>query len=47
MKQNYKIVKRVRKSGTSLAINIPKEIIEIMNIKEGELIEIEIRKITE
>ena len=45
MIKEYKMIKKVRKNGTSLAINIPKEIIEIMNIKEGEAIEIEIRKI--
>jgi len=38
-------IRKVRKSGSSLAINIPKEIAEIMNIKEGEAIELEIRKI--
>jgi antitoxin component of MazEF toxin-antitoxin module len=41
----YKIIKKVRKNGTSLAINIPSEIIEVMNIKEGEAVEIEIKKI--
>lgn len=46
MKNRYTIIKNVRKSGTSLAINIPKEITEIMKIKEGEMIEIEIRKIS-
>jgi len=45
MIKEYKMIKKVRKNGTSLAINIPKEIIEIMNIEEGEAIEIEIRKI--
>jgi len=45
MKDKYTIIKKVRKSGTSLAINIPQEITEIMKIKEGEMVEIEIRKI--
>ncbi|MBI2628827.1 AbrB/MazE/SpoVT family DNA-binding domain-containing protein [Candidatus Pacearchaeota archaeon] len=45
MKNKYKLIRKIRKNGTSLAINIPKEIVEIMNIKEGELIEIEISKI--
>ena len=43
--KKYKIIRKVRKSGSSLAINIPKEIIEVMRIKEGEIIEIEIKKL--
>ena len=45
MVNRYKMIKKVRKSGTSLAINIPLEIVEFLKLKEGELIEIEIRKI--
>jgi len=45
MKNQYKIVRRIRKNGTSLAINIPKEIIELMKITAGDLMEIEIKKI--
>jgi len=41
------VVRKVRKSGSSLAINIPKEIVEILKIKEGENVEIEIKKIRE
>ena len=47
MRNKYKIIRNVRKSGTSLAINIPKEVAEVMRIKEGEVIEVEIRKIKE
>ncbi len=43
--KKYKVIRKIRRNGTSLAINIPKEIIEIMDIKEGQLIEIEINKI--
>jgi antitoxin component of MazEF toxin-antitoxin module len=43
--KRYKVIRKIRRSGTSLAINIPKEITEIMNIKERETVEIEIRKI--
>jgi len=43
--KKYRIIKKVRKNGTSLAINIPKEVIEILRIKVGEAIEIELRKI--
>jgi len=45
MKDKYTIIRKIRKSGTSLAINIPKEVVEIMKIKEGEMIEVEVRKI--
>ncbi|MBI2629639.1 AbrB/MazE/SpoVT family DNA-binding domain-containing protein [Candidatus Pacearchaeota archaeon] len=41
----YKILRKIRKNGTSLAINIPQEVIELLEIKEGELVEVEIRKI--
>ena len=46
MIKKYKIIRKIRKHGTSLAINIPKEIIELMKIKEGEMIEVEINKIS-
>lgn len=45
MINKYKIVKKVRKNGNSLAINIPQEITELLKIKEGELLEIEISKL--
>jgi antitoxin component of MazEF toxin-antitoxin module len=45
MIRKYKIVKKVRKNGSSLAINIPKEIVELLGVKEGELLEIEINKL--
>jgi len=41
----YKIIKKIRRSGTSLAINIPIEVIELLKIKENDLVEIEIKKI--
>lgn len=43
----YKVIRKVRKSGSSLAVNIPKEIVEILKIKEGENVEIEIKKLKE
>lgn len=43
--EKYKVIRKVRKSGSSLAINIPKEIVEILKIKEGENVEVEIKKI--
>lgn len=41
----YKIVKKIRRSGTSLAINIPVEVIELLKLKESDLVEIEIKRI--
>lgn len=46
MVKKYKIIRKIRKHGTSLAINIPKEITELMKIKEGEIVEVEINKIS-
>ena len=43
----YKVIRKVRKNGSSLAINIPKEIVEILKIKEGESVEVEIKKLQE
>lgn len=45
--EKYKVIRKVRKSGSSLAVNIPKEIVEILKIKEGENVEVEIKKIRE
>jgi antitoxin component of MazEF toxin-antitoxin module len=45
MIKKYKIVKKVRKNGSSLAINLPQEIVELLEVKEGELLEIEIKKL--
>jgi len=39
-----KFIRTIRKSGTSFAINIPPEIIKILNLKEGDIIEVEIKK---
>ncbi len=40
-----KFVKSVKKSGTSLAINIPSEIVKLIKIKEGDFLRVEIEKI--
>jgi len=40
-----KFVKSVKKSGTSLAINIPSEIVKLLKIREGDFLRIEIEKI--
>ena len=43
MKESF--VKSIKKSGTSLAINIPSEIIKLLKIKEGDFLRVEIEKI--
>jgi len=40
-----KFVKIIRKSGTSLAINIPTEIVDLLALKEGTVVRVEIEKI--
>lgn len=40
-----KFIRAVRKSGTSLSINLPTEVIRILKIKKGDLLRIEIEKI--
>lgn len=43
MKESF--VKSVKKSGTSLAINIPAEIVRLLKIKQGDFLRVEIEKI--
>jgi antitoxin component of MazEF toxin-antitoxin module len=38
-------IRAVRKSGTSLTISIPPEIIEILDLKEGIFLKVEIEKV--
>jgi antitoxin component of MazEF toxin-antitoxin module len=45
MKKAYKFIRTVRKSGTSFAINVPSEIIVLMKLKEGAIVEVEIKRI--
>jgi len=45
MLTKYKVIKKVRKSGTSLAINIPAEVVEAMGLKKEDLVEAEIKKL--
>lgn len=40
-----KFVRTIRKSGTSFAINIPPEIIQLLKLKEGDIVEVEIKKL--
>lgn len=43
MKERF--VKIIRKNGDSLAINIPLEVVSLLNIKEGDMLRIEIEKV--
>lgn len=40
-----KFVKSVKKNGSSLAINLPSEIVKLLKIKEGDFLRIEIEKL--
>ncbi len=40
-----KFVKSIKKNGTSLAINIPAEIVKLLNLKEGDFLRVNIEKI--
>lgn len=45
MVTKQKFIRTIRKNGSSLAINIPKEILNLLKLKEGDIIEIEVKKI--
>lgn len=38
-------IRTIRKTGTSLGINIPKEIINLMELKNGDMVKVNIKKI--
>jgi len=40
-----KFVKSIKKSGSSLAINLPSEIVKLLKVKEGDFLRVEIEKI--
>ena len=40
-----KFIRTIRKSGTSFAVNIPSEILELLNLKEGDIVEVEIKRL--
>jgi len=40
-----KFVKVLRKNGSSLAINIPSEIVDLLSLKEGNVVRVEVDKI--
>ncbi len=42
--KSERFVRTLRKSGTSLAVNIPPEIIKLLKLKEGDIMQVAIRK---
>ena len=45
MTQKEEFVRYIRKTGTSLGISIPLEVIKVLDIKENEIVRIAIEKI--
>ncbi|MDP6600551.1 MAG: hypothetical protein QF798_03895 [Candidatus Woesearchaeota archaeon] len=45
MKGKEEFIRYIRKTGTSLGVNIPLEIIKILNLKENEIVRVTIEKI--
>ena len=43
MRQTF--VRKLRKSGTSLSINIPPEVIELLGVREGDIVQIDIENV--
>ena len=45
MKGKEEFVRYIRKTGTSLGVNIPLEVIRVLNLKENEIVRITIEKV--
>lgn len=45
MSKKEEFVRYIRKTGTSLGVNIPLEVIKILNLKENEIVRVTIEKI--
>ena len=45
MNRKEEFVRYIRKTGTSLGINIPLEVIKILKLKENEIVRITVEKI--
>ena len=45
MSKKEEFVKYIRKTGTSLGVNIPLEVIKILNLKENEIVRVTIERI--
>ena len=42
MKEQF--IRVVRKSGGSLSINIPKEVVKLLKLKDGDIVRVEVEK---
>jgi len=42
MKEQF--IRIIRQSGGSLSINIPKEIVKLLNLKDGDIVKVELEK---
>lgn len=40
-----KFVKSIRRSGTSLSVHIPAEVVKLLKLKEGDVLRVEIEKV--
>ena len=47
MAKKEEFLRTVRKSGTSLSVNIPPEIIKLLKVKEGHIVRISLEKVKE
>lgn len=45
MKQKEEFLKHIRKTGTSLGINMPLEVIKVLELKENEMVRVTIQKV--
>jgi len=45
MKQKEEFLKHIRKTGTSLGINMPLEVIKVLELKENEIVRVIIQKV--
>jgi len=45
MRAKEEFVRHIRKTGTSLGINIPPEVIRILNLKENEIVRVTVEKV--
>lgn len=43
--EKEQFVRKIRKTGTSLGVNIPTEIIQLLNLKENDIVRILIEKV--
>lgn len=45
MKQKEAFLKHIRKTGTSLGVNIPLEVIKILGLKDNEIVRVTVEKV--